>query len=268
MPDIITVVAAQPIAHNFARLDLWPFRQGDSPQFLPLSLDIEFDAEQVRTPNNNFTVYARKATLELSLEGLKIVRGSKYGGDIHAPYVLSEIKETVRRVLETESTTEFTGEVQMEWNFLGRLSAIFKRRRTKRKTEEGDATVQLAVKVRRITSRIGNRWTFAEPIAPNLLNGQYLGQSYEMEGETAETPICALMMESQRGRLCAYLFVDRSDLKIVNDAPSLTKNKECIVNALVSRSVPNSVLSRQNLPVNADSRICLNFSEAVVSYGD
>ena len=78
MPELNTTVENTENSQTLCELELWRPPQGTISEAIPLSIDLDFDAETVQLPTTSFSVRTRRATVHLGMTDADLVRGSVF----------------------------------------------------------------------------------------------------------------------------------------------------------------------------------------------
>lgn len=235
-------------SQTLCELELWSPPQGTIPEAIPLSIDLDFDAETVQFPTSSFTVRARRASIHLRSTDADLVRGSRLGEHVPDPQMIAEVTQSVRDAIEVDTGTQGRIEVEVKPNVLGRLTAavFWKKRRSKK--SEHDHIVKSSMRVSRVVPRTNGKWSIVEPVAPHILNGRYIGSA----GEIEIGPLCLLTMRRNMCLVQIVITVNRNDLEITsnNSGVQHSRNKVAVIEAMTRRAIATNQVTDFALPPN------------------
>ena len=246
MPELNAIVENTPSSQTLCELRLWKPAQGSLAEAVPLSVDLDFDAESIQFPAASFDVRVRKATIHLSMTDAELVRGSRLGEYVIDPHMIAEVTQSVRQAMETEVGAEGRLEVEVKPNILGRLvGSVFWRKRKSKKAEH-DHIVKSAMRVSRIIPRTAGRWAIVEPVSPHLLSGRLMGS----DGENEIGPLCLLTMRSRSCLTQIVISADRNDLSVqhVGHGQASSRNKEAVLSQMARRSISSNQVTDFEVP--------------------
>lgn len=246
MPELDAIVENTPSSQTLCQLELWPPAQGSVPEAVPLSVDLDFDVENVRFHNASFEIRARKAMLHLNMIDADLVRGSRLGEHVIDPHMVADVTQSVRLAIETETGAEGRIEVEVKPNIFGRLvgSVFWKKRKSKK--AEHDHIVKSSMRVSRIIPRTAGRWAIVEPVNPHLLSGRFIGSA----GEKEIGPLCLLTMRAATCLTQIVVSAKREDLSVsqVGQEQAHTRNKEAVIAQMARRSISSNQVTDFELP--------------------
>ena len=237
-------------SQTLCQLELWQPPQGSIPEALPISIDLDFDVEDIHFATTSFTVTAQKALVHLRTQDADVVRGTRLGEHVLDPNMVAEVTQSVRLATESETGTEGRIEVEVAPNFLGRLigTVFWKKRKSKR--AELDHIIKAAFRVSRIIPRTAGRWAILEPVRPHILKGRFIGT----DGEDEIGPLCLLTMREDVCLVQVVISANRDDLNIrQTSAPNQTprsKNKKAVLSQMIRRSISFNQVTDFTVPPN------------------
>ncbi|MEQ8254808.1 MAG: hypothetical protein RH980_01965 [Roseovarius confluentis] len=266
MKEVAAEVAKFASAQSVCEMTLWKPPQGTIPEVVPISIDLDFSDEVVSLPSRSYTIQATRATIHLRLSGADIARGSRLGEHVKDTSIVAEVTQSVRTALESEITTEGKLEVSVIQSVFGGLTGLISRRKRQRKSRDEDQIIRLSTRLNRVVPRNGSKWLVVEPLAPNNLDGRYLGSAGAEEAE----PLCIVTMDGNKSFIQVCVSVARQDLQISTAprlAASLGRNKELIVNQLVQRALSSGQVSSFPVPAHfPPGEIILSASQMELCY--
>ncbi|WP_170508680.1 hypothetical protein [Ruegeria arenilitoris] len=248
MTKLYSSIENSPASQSLCELELWSPAQGSVETAVPISIDLDFDAEQIDFATVSFEVRARRATIHLSVVDAEVVRGSRIGEFVLDPHMVAEVTQCVRHAVEAETAAEGRIEVEVAPNFLGRLVGLVSWKKRKSKKAEHDYIVKSAMRVSRIIPRTAGKWSVVEPLNPHVLNGRLMGS----DGEKEIGPLCLLTMRDEKCLVQVIVSVDRNDLSIKRTGAGIpvSRNKEAVISQLARRSIASSQVAEFSLPPN------------------
>jgi len=237
-----------PTSQSLCDLKLWPPEQGSLKQVIPISLDLDFDSEEVDFSSGRYELKAQRATLKLTLSGADLVRGSRLGEHLNQPDMMAEVTQSVS--LSLESATEAQGrlDVEVKKGVFGKLfgSISWKRRQSKR--AEHDHIMKIESRIYRVIPRTSGRWLIVEPVDPRILSGRYIGSA----GQTEIGPLCMITARNTTPSIQIVIAVNRDEIAVRRIDPSAisvaSANKTAVVAALVRRSIEAAQVTNITLP--------------------
>lgn len=264
-------VSNYPPDHSLSELELWPPNQAASQEFLPLDIELRFDSQVFETPKLITTVRLTRAEIQIDLQGLEVVRGSRFGDEINDPYDTQELSTSIRTQFELEEGVEGSASVSISRNPLGKLVASVRRRIRKSSVKENDRSARVSLHSFRVVAKGKNRWLVCEPREPGILNGRFLGQSND---GSKSKPLCALSFLGEPAivkvflRCWPYFLVTETVRK--SDAKKLTGNKALVLQMLQRKSISVGGLKLKGNQMQSEGltgSILLNMSEMEVKIG-
>jgi hypothetical protein len=232
-----------PIKHTLASFELWPPGQGAVREMLPLDLELRFDCERIETPNQTIRVSLVRADIAVLLDGLTVVRGSRFGDVINEPYDLYDLIDASNAQLEAETERKGGASFSLSRDVFGSLFATVTGRRRKSTSHALDRIGKFAAKQYRVVARNGNRWTVMEPRTPFIPNGRVLG--IRSDAEKAD-PLCLLELRKVPATARVFVFVHQNDIRLEfepNSGFALTRNKQVVASILARRAIQHSEIN-------------------------
>jgi hypothetical protein len=246
VPELNTTVENTENSQTLCELELWRPPQGTISEAIPLSIDLDFDAETVQLPTTSFSVRTRRATVHLGMTDADLVRGSRLGEYVLDPQMTADVTQSVRQAIETETGAEGLIEVEVKPNIFGRMAAsvFWKKRRSKK--AEHDHIVKSSMRVSRVIPRTGGKWAVVEPVAPHVLSGRYVGS----DGEKEVGPLCLLTMRGEACLVQVIVTVNRQDLNIEqnNAGAQHSRNKVAVLDEMARRAIASNQVTNFALP--------------------
>lgn len=246
MSELTTEVKNSITKHNLCELVLWGPPQGTIAEAIPISIDLDFDAEQIQFSAVSYDIRVRKATIQLRTTNADVVRGSRLGELTHDLQITAETTQSVREALELETHTEGHVEIEISQNVFGKLVSLLSWKTRKSKKAEKDHIIKSAKQISRIVPRTAGRWSVVEPISPHILSGRFIGS----DGKKDIGPLCLLTMRTSECSAQIVVTVNQQDLEVVKTEgkSTLSKNKTKIINQMILRSIPSNQVSSFKLP--------------------
>lgn len=252
-----------PAQQNLAEMEIWPPPQGTIPQLIPVDLELRFDDQVIRTSAGDFLVSLSRANIQLVLDGMDVVRGSKFGDEINEPFVVADVVQSVRTELETKSESGYNLGVTLTKSAFGTISAFIKRKRKTKNTLNTDRIAKASINHYRVIARNNNRWSIVEPTEPYLLRGRYLGEKSGNTMNEKSDPICFLNLTSTPSEAKLFLRANFSDIHVVQYNTEnnfvASRNKDAIISQLVRLSLygsKHSTLGLQESPERDGLLLC------------
>ena len=251
VPTVTSTIENCATTQDLCQLTIWRPRQGSLPEAVPISVDLDFDAEHVSLPSASFTVCTTRATLHLKVTDADLVRGSRLGEFVHDQDLVAEITQAVRIANESEFEVGGKIDITVQKGLFGMLTALVSWRKRKSRKAENDHILKSAKRIARVSPRTNLRWDIVEPVAPNILRGRYIGAVGEHEGPA----LCLITMRKQRCLVRVDVVVNRNDLMIHNllfsGSPVTSKNKAVILDQLARRSIHRAQVGSVALTTHA-----------------
>lgn len=242
---------------GIAELVVWSPPQGTEWHSIPLLLDLTFYEDVVDLPNMAVRVKSREAIVNVLTNNFQGIRGSKFGGEVLAPYEVASFQESCKKIVETEAIIEGEGFFDFVIGFAGKISAKF--RRKKSRSKEVDFSLASDLKMRRVVPITNDRWRIIEPTGYQVLNGQYVGGNSEEKLE----PLWMLQMVGESASLDIYVSFDKSRLSFSVDDKlhqvKLSRAKEAVIAQIVGRAIPKVYMSEKSV------QLSLRHSEFIVA---
>lgn len=250
MVNIASKTKQMATPQTLCELMIWNPPQGSLPEAIPISIDLDFDTEEIHLPTMLVEVRASKATIHLTLIDADMIRGSRLGEHVHKPDFAAEVTQCVRQAIETEGEQSGKLEVEVKKGFLGRIFAAVSWKRRRSKKSEYDHVLKLESRVDRIVPRTAGRWLVVEPIKPFLLRGRYVGSN----GTEEIGPLCMITMRERKSKVVVAISVRQEDLDVKaikkQSVGAVSRNKEIVIAQLVRRSISRDQTMNAKLPMN------------------
>ncbi|WP_375186118.1 hypothetical protein [Pseudooceanicola sp.] len=252
MTELKSTTHSIPSSQEVCELEIWSPPQGSLKEAVPISIDLDFFAEQVALPNFTFIASAKRATLYVRIDNANIARGSRLGEYPLDPEMVAEVTQSVRTAIENAVDTSGSMEVGVRPGFFGKLTGIVKWTKRKSKKYERDQIVKTAARIARISPRPKLKWDVVEPISPYLLKGRYIGSS----GEKEVGPLFLLTMEKNSCIVEVCVAIQRQDVVVSNlvigGAYINSTNKKAVLDQLARRSIEGSQLASGGASIHTD----------------
>ena len=257
MPIVFSVESV--CSSGIAELFVWSPPQGTEWHSIPLLIDLTFFEDVVDLPTMAVRVTSREAIVNVLTNSFQGIRGSKFGGEVLAPYEVASFQESCKKIVEAEAVVEGEGFFDFVIGYAGKISAKF--RRKKSRTKEIDFSLASDLKMRRVVPITNNRWKVIEPTGRQVLSGQYIGGVSEEKLE----PLWMLQMLKESARLDVYVSFDQSRLSLAVDDKMqrvrLSRAKEAVIAQIIGRAIPKISVSKEGVQLN------LRNSEFIVAKG-
>lgn len=91
MPELNATVENSITSQTLCELQLWSPEQSSITAAVSLSVDLDFDVENIQFATKSFDVRVRKATVHLNMTDADLLRGSRLGEHVVDPYMVAEV---------------------------------------------------------------------------------------------------------------------------------------------------------------------------------